>query len=411
MARHEVDLRERVRRLPGMERLLPALEGLPPTYLVGGAVRDLLRGAEAVDLDLAVEGDARSVARALADRLGGVAREHERFGTAAVRAGDLKFDLATTRSETYDEPGALPRVEKASLDEDLRRRDFAINAMAVGLTGDDLGHLYDPCGGLADLKRGVVRVLHDGSFIDDPTRLLRAVRYEVRLGFRMDRRTEDLARSAAAAGALRTVSGARVRDELMDLLGESEAPAGVARMHDLGLDRGLHPALDADPDLASSASLGAAAIGADRGLAALAALCAADPDRLDGWLSDLHLTAEERDAVARAARRAPPIAAELRAREHLPSELRALLGREPLLSLALALAMQAPADPIVRWVNDLRSVQLEITGDDLLAAGVPEGPALGRALDETLDRKLDGLVSGRDEELDSALAVAREAAR
>jgi tRNA nucleotidyltransferase (CCA-adding enzyme) len=411
MARHEVDLRERVRRLPGMERLLPALEGLPPTYLVGGAVRDLLRGAQAVDLDLAVEGDARSVARALADRLGGVAREHERFGTAAVRAGDLKFDLATTRSETYDEPGALPRVEKASLDEDLRRRDFAINAMAVGLTGDDLGHLYDPCGGLADLKRGVVRVLHDGSFIDDPTRLLRAVRYEVRLGFRMDRRTEDLARSAAAAGALRTVSGARVRDELMDLLGESEAPAGVARMHDLGLDRGLHPALDADPDLASSASLGAAAIGADPGLAALAALYSADPERLDGWLSELHLTAEERDAVARAARRAPPIAAELRAREHLPSELRALLGREPLLSLALALAMQAPPDPIVRWVNDLRSVQLEITGDDLLAAGVPEGPALGRALHETLDRKLDGLVSGRDEELDSALAVAREAAR
>jgi tRNA nucleotidyltransferase (CCA-adding enzyme) len=411
MARHEVDLRERVRRLPGMERLLPALDGLPPTYLVGGAVRDLLRGAEAVDLDLAVEGDARSVARALADRLGGVAREHERFGTAAVRAGDLKFDLATTRSEIYDEPGALPRVEKASLDEDLRRRDFAINAMAVGLTGDDLGHLYDPCGGLADLKRGLVRVLHDGSFIDDPTRLLRAVRYEVRLGFRMDRRTEDLARSAAAAGALRTVSGARVRDELMDLLGESEAPAGVARMHDLGLDRGLHPALDADPDLAASASLGAAAIGADPGLAALAVLYWAAPERLDRWLSELHLTAEERDTVARAARRASPIAAELRAREHLPSELRALLGREPLLSLALALAMQAPSDPIVRWVNDLRSVRLEITGDDLLAAGVPEGPALGRALDETLDRKLDGLVSGRNEELESALAVAREAAR
>jgi tRNA nucleotidyltransferase (CCA-adding enzyme) len=411
MARHEVDLRERVRRLPGMERLLPALEGLPPTYLVGGAVRDLLRGTEAVDLDLAVEGDARSVARALADRLGGVAREHERFGTAAVRAGDLKFDLATTRSETYDEPGALPRVEKASLDEDLRRRDFAINAMAVGLTGDDLGHLYDPCGGLADLKRGVVRVLHDGSFIDDPTRLLRAVRYEVRLGFRVDRRTEDLARSAASAGALRTVSGARVRDELMDLLRESEAPAGVARMHDLGLDRGLHPALDADPDLAASASLGAAAIGADPGLAALAALYSAAPERLDRWLSELHLTAEERDAVARAARRAAPIAAELRAREHLPSELRAMLGSEPLLSLALALAMQAPPDPIVRWVNDLRSVRLEITGDDLLAAGVPEGPALGRALHETLDRKLDGLVSGRDEELESALAVAREAAR
>jgi tRNA nucleotidyltransferase (CCA-adding enzyme) len=411
MTRHEVDLRERVRRLPGMERLLPALEGLPPTYLVGGAVRDLLRGADAVDLDLAVEGDARSVGRALADRLGGVAREHERFGTATVRAGELVFDLATTRRETYQEPGALPRVEAAALDEDLGRRDFAINATAVGLTGDDLGHLYDPRGGIADLEEGVVRVLHDGSFIDDPTRLLRAVRYEVRLGFRMDSRTEDLARSAAAGGALRTVSGARVRDELMDLLGEPEAPAGVERMHELGLDRALHPALDADPELAASASLGAAAIGGDRGLATLAALCSAAPQRLDGWLSDLHLTSEERDAVARAARVAPRLAAELREREHQPSELRALLGREPLLSLALALAMRAPSEPILRWVTKLRSVRLEITGDDLLAAGVPEGPALGRALDETLDRKLDGFVSGREEELEAALAVARQAAR
>jgi tRNA nucleotidyltransferase (CCA-adding enzyme) len=411
MARPEVDLRERVRRLPGMERLLPALEGLPPTYLVGGAVRDLLRGADAVDLDLAVEGDARSVGRALADRLKGAAREHERFGTATVRARELVFDLATTRRETYQEPGALPRVEAASLDEDLGRRDFAINAMAVGLTGDDLGHLYDPWGGIADLEEGVVRVLHDGSFIDDPTRLLRAVRYEVRLGFRMDRRTEDLARSAAAGGALRTVSGARVRDELMDLLGEPEAPTGVERVHELGLDRALHPALDAEPELAASASLGAVAIGADRGLATLAALCSAAPQRLDAWLSDLHLTSEERDAVARAARVAPRLAAELREREHQPSELRALLGREPLLSLALALAMRAPSEPILRWVTELRSVRLEITGDDLLAAGVPEGPALGRALDETLDRKLDGFVSGREEELEAALAVAREAAR
>ena len=411
MAPHEIDLRERVRRLPGMERLLPALEGLPPTYLVGGAVRDLLRGADAVDLDLAVEGDARSVGRALADRLGGVAREHERFGTATVRAGELVFDLATTRRETYHEPGALPRVEAASLDEDLGRRDFAINAIAVGLTGDDLGHLYDPCGGIADLEEGVVRVLHDGSFIDDPTRLLRAVRYEVRLGFRMERRTEDLARSAAAGGALRTVSGARVRDELMDLLGEPEAPAGVERMQELGLDRALHPALVADPALAASASLGAAAIGADRALATLAALCSAAPQRLDSWLSDLHLTSEERDAVARAARVAPRLAAELREREHQPSELRALLGREPLVSLALALAMQAPSEPILQWVTNLRSVRLEITGDDLLAAGVPEGPALGRALDETLDRKLDGFVSGREEELEAALAVARQAAQ
>jgi tRNA nucleotidyltransferase (CCA-adding enzyme) len=403
---HRADLRERVRRLPGMDRLLPALEGLPPAFLVGGAVRDLLRGATAVDLDVALEGDARSVARALAERLSAEAREHERFGTASVRAEDLGVDLATTRRETYDEPGALPRVEQAGLAEDLGRRDFTINAMALGLTGDDLGHLYDPYDGVADLEEGVVRVLHPRSFLDDPTRLLRAVRYEVRLGLRMDAFTEQLAQEAAADGAPRTVSGARVRDELMDLLAEPAAPAGVERLHELRLDRALHPALDADPELAAGAVLGAAAIGADQALAALAALCAADPERLDVWLADLHLRAGERDAVIRAARIAPYLAQELRERPRQPSELRALLGREPLAALALALAMGAPTDPVLRWVTELRRVKLEITGDDLLAEGVPEGPALGRALEETLRRKLDGLISGRDEELRTALELA-----
>jgi tRNA nucleotidyltransferase (CCA-adding enzyme) len=404
-----VELRERIRRVPGIERLLPALVGLPPAYLVGGAVRDLLRGADAVDLDVAVEGDARVVARALAERLGGVAREHERFGTAVVRSDGLSVDLATTRREAYPEPGALPDVEAAGLGEDLERRDFTINAMAVGLTGDDLGHLYDPSGGLADLRAATVRVLHERSFIDDPTRLLRAIRYEARLGFRMDPDTELLARDAAAEGGLRTVSGARVRDELIDLLSELEAPSGVTRMRELGIDRAMHTAMEADPELVASASLGAVTLGADRALAALAALCLPAAERLELWLGDLHLLAAERDAVIRATHVAPRIASELHLREHTPSELRALLRRETLVALSLALALGAPSDPILRWVTELRDVQLEISGADLLAEGVPEGPALGRALDETLSRKLDGLVRGRDQELETALLLARGA--
>jgi tRNA nucleotidyltransferase (CCA-adding enzyme) len=401
------ELRERVRRLTGMERLLPALEGLPPAYLVGGAVRDLLRGARAVDLDIAVEGDARSVARALAERLGGEAREHERFGTATVRADDLMFDLATTRTERYPEPGALPVVSAASLSDDLRRRDFTVNAMAVALGGDDLGHLYDPCGGLQDLAAGTIRILHASSFLDDPTRLLRAVRYETRLGFRMDEDTESAARAAIAEEAMSTVSGARVRDELMDLLAEPDVPVGIERMRELGLDRALDPALDPDPELVASASLGAAALGADRALAALAALCASAPEELDLWLAGLHLDARDRDAVSRAARVAGRLARKLREREHTPSELRALLDGEPPETLALALALRAPSEPVLRWVTELSRVRLEIGGDDLLAAGIPEGPAIGRALEETLRRKLDGLVRGHDDELATALEVAR----
>ncbi len=405
------ELRERVRRVPDMERLLPALEGLEPAYLVGGAVRDLLRGAVPNDIDIAVEGDARSVGRAVAERLGSDAREYERFGTATVEIPGTTYNFATTREEVYDSPGELPRVSPALLADDLRRRDFSINAMAVGLTGDDLGHLYDPTGGLADMDAGLVRVLHERSFLDDPTRLLRAVRYAVRLGFVLDPETERLAREAVAADALSTVSGARIRDELMDLLGELDAPAAIRRLRELEIHTGLHPELDPDPDLVASASLGAVAIGADRGIAALAALIEEAPEKLDLWLADLHLPAEERDAAARAARVAPRIAAALREREHAPSELRGLLAREPLEALALALALRAPSEPILRWASELRPVALEISGADLLAAGVPEGPAVGRALDETLNRKLDGLVSGREAELETALLLAREHAQ
>jgi tRNA nucleotidyltransferase (CCA-adding enzyme) len=212
---------------------------------------------------------------------------------------------------------------------------------------------------------------------------------------------------AVAEDALSTVSGSRVRDELMDLLAEHEAPAAVERLRELGLARALHPALEPDPELVASASLGAVAIGADRGIASLAALVAGDIDRLDPWVAGLQLEARERDAVARAARVAPQIVQELRARELVPSELRDLLGDEPPEALALALALGAPSEPILRWTTDLSGVRLEIGGVDLLAAGIPEGPAVGRALDETLRRKLDGLVEGRDDELRTALELAR----
>ncbi|MEX2194724.1 MAG: hypothetical protein WD844_05510 [Thermoleophilaceae bacterium] len=402
-------LRERVKALPGLDRVLPELEGLPPAFLVGGAVRDLLRGASAVDLDVAVEGDAPAAARTLAERLGGAAVEHERFGTATLRANGIVLDLATTRRERYPQPGALPAVEPAALADDLVRRDFTINAMAVGLSGSDLGRLHDPHGGLADLEAGTVRVLHPRSFLDDPTRLLRAVRYEARLGFRIHAGTERLAREAAAGPALGTVSGKRVRDELMDLLSETEAPAAVWRLRDLGLDRALHPALRADPDLVASTQLGCAETGADPGLAALAALVSGDPGAAAAWVEELQLTRDERDAVLRAAARAPALAAALDDRLR-PSELSDLLAPEPPEALALALGLGAPAEPLLRWTSDLRQVRLEIGGHDLRAAGIPESPALGAALDDTLRRKLDGELAGREEELQAALARAREEA-
>ncbi|HEY7631383.1 MAG TPA: hypothetical protein VH817_11805 [Thermoleophilaceae bacterium] len=400
------DLGARMRAIPGMERLLPALEGLQPAFLVGGAVRDLLLGRETVDLDVAIEGDALAVARELADRLQGEVKEHERFGTATVTAGELTVDLATTRREKYTEPGALPHVYPAGLAEDLGRRDFTINAMALDLNGEDTGALEDPNGGRRDLDQGVIRVLHGASFVDDPTRLLRALRYEARFGFRMEEQTERLARGAAEGAGFSTVSGARVRDELLDLLNEDEAPAAVERMHELGLDRALHPSLEADPDLVASTLLACAETGADRGLAGVAALVAGAPQWLHLWVEDLHLGRQQADAVMRAATKGPQLASTLR-NELTPSALHAVLSCEPPEALALALGNGAPGDRVLAYLADLKGVRLEISGHDLVEAGVPESPELGRALEETLRRKLDGKVSGRDEELALALALAR----
>ena len=182
-------------------------------YLVGGSVRDLLLERPIKDLDFAVEGDAPSLAGRLAQELGGRVVLHRRFGTASVYFGDERVDLATARREHYDRPAALPRVTPAPIDEDLARRDFSINAMALPLAAHRTS-LVDPFHGQEDLELGLVRVLHPQSFVDDPTRILRAVRYEQRLGLIIEKETLGHLDRAVAAGGIAALSGDRIRNEL-----------------------------------------------------------------------------------------------------------------------------------------------------------------------------------------------------
>jgi len=191
-------------------------------WLVGGAVRDLLLGRATRDADLLVDvsGDAAALARELGKRLGAKPRRHARFGTATLELPDgVRLDLARPRREAYAHPGALPEVAfPATLAEDLARRDFAIHAMALPLSSRR--RLVDPFGGRKDLAAGRIRVLHDRSFLDDPTRAYRAVRYAARLGFRLERPTARLLREAVASGAVDAVSGDRLRRECMLILSE-----------------------------------------------------------------------------------------------------------------------------------------------------------------------------------------------
>ena len=228
-------------------------------YIVGGFVRDLLLGHPSLDFDLVVEGDAIALGQALQQRYGGKLTSHKRFGTAkwflrsaapaAAESGLQFLDLISARTEFYTHPTALPTVERGSIKLDLHRRDFTINTLALRLDGRHYGELHDYWGGLPDLRRGLIRVLHSLSFVDDPTRMLRAVRFEQRFGFQIESRTLELLEEARTL--LARVSGDRIRHELDHILDEPRAVPMLARLHALGLLKAIHPAIPWDEDIAA----------------------------------------------------------------------------------------------------------------------------------------------------------------
>ena len=404
--------------LPELERLedlAPAFEEIAAlgeqyegVYLVGGTVRDILLGERSFDVDIAVEGDAIEFAKALADALDGRVRPHAKFGTAVVLYGEGgRIDVVTTRTEFYDAPAALPTVEHATIREDLFRRDFTINAMAVSLKGDDLGRLVDPFGGRGDLETGVLRVLHNLSFIDDPTRIFRAIRYENRYGFRMDEHTARLARSTIEMGLVGDLSSARLRDELVLLLSEGDVRHSILRLAELGADRAIHPHLAADEDavalfdrLVALAEEHGVEVPAWRlGLLALARKL--PPDELYDWLERLKVRRRDAERVAAAITVAPRLVERLRERDADPAEVVALAEPyapdAPLFALALA---DLPA--LEDYFRRLRDVRLEITGNDVAELGLAESPRVGEVLAEVRRRKLNGELDGRESELEAA---------
>lgn len=345
--------------------------GDAPVYLVGGAVRDLLLGRGRSDIDLVVIGDAA----ALAADLGAEVIEHERFATAKARLDGHEIDIAGAREESYARPGALPDVSPAStIEADLRRRDFTINAMALPLRGE--AQLIDPHGGRSDLEGNLLRVLHKRSFVDDPTRALRAARYASRFGLLPEGETDALLRAAD----LDTVSTERRRAELLRLAAEPAAARGFELLGEWGL-------VEVGPDgVALAARVGE--------------LLASPP-----WQGTAPL-----DEAVLAAALGPPAAAKELAGGHpqQPSLGVELASRRDPVELVLARALGA--EWLDRYLLEWSSVSLEIDGEDLKAAGVPQGVAVGRGLKEALIRKLDGEISGREQELEVALAAARWAA-
>ena len=321
------------------------------------------------------------------------------FGTAKLRAGGIEVDLAAARTETYARPGALPTVAPGGIDRDLARRDFSINAMAVSLGTETWGELRDPFEGRRDLDRGVVRVLHEDSFIDDATRILRAVRYAGRMGFRLEADTERFLKRDLAQ--LDGISGDRVRRELARAFDEERAVAILGAAQALGVLAAVHPALEID----------AAAV--QRRLAELrerlpltgpwllaVLVYRGDPSgraaittrlNLDSkWAAVVRDVGSVKDALPRLRQ-----ATVRRSRVHA-----ALRYLDPVSIAGCAIAVEdAPArERLELFLTELRYVKPHLNGEDVMALGVTEGPPVGEMLSRLLDARLDGLVSTREDE-------------
>lgn len=367
------ELIDTLRASPALDPLRSALSDAP-AYLVGGAVRDALLGIRRGDLDIAVEAELAPVL----DRLGTEARAHERFGTASLALDGLTIDLARTRRERYVHPGALPEVEPAPIRSDLARRDFTVNAIAVPIDGEL--ELIDPYDGVADLEAGLLRVIHDSSLQDDPTRALRAARYAARLGFRLEHHTEELVRAAD----LSTVSADRVAAELARIGEGREAVAAFELLAGWGLLK-LEPERARCLTAAAEIALTEPWSKLVSRSALLVAIAAGDGGRL-----------REARALAELEPGSPSVGFEA-ARRHD--------------DLTLGIARAMGAEWLDVHVTEWRRVELAIDGTELMAAGVPEGPAVGRGLRAALHGRLDGtLEADRAAELAAALAAARESA-
>ena len=372
-------------------------EGLEP-YLVGGIVRDLFLRLSSQDVDLVMEGDAVAFARRLAGQLGARLVSHHRFGTATLLVHGMTLDLASARTESYPRPGALPVVRAGTLEQDLERRDFTINAMALCLAPSRYGDLVDPLGGMEDLRLGVVSAIHEKSFVDDATRLLRAVRYEQRFGFRLGSETESLLRRETRM--LSTISGDRIRHELERIFQEKRPERCLDRASSLDILQAIHPALRWEPWMTEAVR--SAEGGGELSAPVLAALMVYRMEA--GQMGQVFERLRFPGTWQVAAQEASHLAAELTglARPGLrPSQLYNAL--RPYGAEAIHTCRLATGSPIIRgrlgeYLESLRDVRPLLTGEDVIRLGVPRGPAIGATLDTLRQARLDGVAATREDE-------------
>lgn len=392
-------------------------------HVVGGFVRDMLLGRRNLDMDVTIEGDGVAFAEDAARELGARVKVHRRFGTAVlVLSKELHVDVTSARTEYYTRPGALPTVERSSLRQDLFRRDFTLNAMAACINADCFGSIADPFGGMRDLDRGVLRVLHTLSFVEDPTRVLRAARFECRYGFTMDAGTEELARSAVELSLLSEVSGARIREELLGILDEERPSTVLLRLAEIGALSALLPDSrpgDAVADVGSAEAawrhLCDAFVRSPRRRVTLVASLAgaASGVSAERWLHHMRFGREYGEPVLALARRGTELVRALRDPRRLQRDSRLFRALDPLppetVVCLWARSGELGHERIERFIGDLSRVKPAVSGEDLIALGAEPGAGFSAILSHALDDRLDCRAVGREAELANLAKLARKA--
>jgi len=377
-----------------------AAQGLGlPLYLVGGALRDFIMGHPLQDIDLVVEGDSALFAHALVKALAGEVLAHSQFATAKVHVLGQRVDIVTARSETYRRPGALPTVRPGTIQDDLARRDFTINAIALRLKPDGSGELLDPLGGQRDIQARLIRILHPDSFQDDATRILRALRYEQRLSFRMEHETEALLRRDLSL--LDSISGDRLRRE-MDLIFQERQPhLALTRLTALGVLQALYSPLGHGTAVESQLSSLQREVAELQPLHYLAWLAyPLQPSEAEGFIARLKMP-KRWASVVRDAVSARESAAALE-KEISPLAVYRRLKDLSLEAVQVAAALERETsharDNLNRYIHQWRSVRPLLTGRDLVQLGVPQGPRVGELLDSLREARLEGRVHTREAE-------------
>jgi tRNA nucleotidyltransferase (CCA-adding enzyme) len=390
-------------------------------FMVGGIVRDLLLGIENLDVDIVLEGDAIRLARILANKLNGNLVVYDKFGTATVMFADgLRLDFARARSEYYSRPGSLPQVTYSSIKEDLRRRDFTINAMAVKLNAGWFPELLDFFGGLQDLRKGKIRILHERSFIDDPTRIFRAVRFEQRFGFHIERHTEYLIKEAVNLEMFRKVSGERLRNEIILNLSERAPVKIIRRMNELHQLRFIHPRIRLNAGLLHLLkSTGGAlnwyrrkftnAWGPQRWLIFFMALIKQlSLDETELLCRRLALSRRDTKKVISCKSSMGRVLGGLSKKVIRPSQIYRLLeglSQEEVIFIYALARSRRQKQRIFNYLKKLRTIRLKMGGDDLKKLGVAAGPGFRQILDKVLNKKIDGKLRTKKEELDYARRI------